>query len=559
MNYKISYKMNSKSHNLKNEINKGQEVNLEHDNNFKNDIQTLQKGLTFKQRELEEKNRELHLLKQKIESLLLKNDEIYEHSPAGYFTFDRNGIILTLNQTGAEQLGVIKEKLINKSFVEFITPQYRSIFTIHLDNVFKYKIRHSCEVKVERKYKNTFFALLESVPSNGNVTSEASCITAIIDITRLKVSEETIKESEIRFQNVANTAPVLIWITNADALFTFVNNFWLQYTGRTLGQELGMGWLEGIHPEDLDRFMGIYKSSFDARKPFDVEFRMKKNDGNFKWIISKGVPRFQTDGRFAGYIGSCIDINDQKIIEETVKKFNEELLSLNTSKDKFFSIIAHDLKSPLSGLLGFTEILLDEFDDLQIEEVKEFIGHSHQAAINLNALLENLLEWSRIQTGNFALEPSNVNVESVFDDMISLFNQYASNKKIRLEKKVDAALEVIADENMFKTIMRNLVSNGIKFTNEGGSVYLTAIANEKFVNLGIQDSGIGLSRENINKLFRIDLNYTTLGTNKERGTGFGLVLCKELVEKNGGKIWVESEVGKGTKFIFSLPKKKVKV
>jgi len=125
-------------------------------------------------------------------------------------------------------------------------------------------------------------------------------------------------------------------------------------------------------------------------------------------------------------------------------------------------------------------------------------------------------------------------------------------------KKVDAALEVIADENMFKTIMRNLVSNGIKFTNEGGSVYLTAIANEKFVNLGIQDSGIGLSRENINKLFRIDLNYTTLGTNKERGTGLGLVLCKELVEKNGGKIWVESEVGKGTKFIFSLPKKKLK-
>ncbi|HAB50703.1 MAG TPA: hypothetical protein DCE80_00760, partial [Ignavibacteriales bacterium] len=248
------------------------------------------------------------------------------------------------------------------------------------------------------------------------------------------------------------------------------------------------------------------------------------------------------------------DINDQKVVEETVKKYNEELKTLNASKDKFFSIIAHDLKSPLSGLLGFTEILVDEFDTLQTEEIKEFIGHSNQAAINLNALLENLLEWSRIQTGNFTFHPSRVNVTALFNDIISLFNQNARNKKIKIEKNVDAALYVVVDKNMFNTIMRNLVSNGIKFTKEGGNVYLTAIANEKFVNIAIQDSGIGLSQENISKLFRIDVNYTTPGTNKERGTGLGLVLCKELVEKNGGKIWVESELGKGTKFIFSLPK-----
>lgn len=547
--------MNSKSDNLKNEINKNLEVNLEHENKLKIDSPALQKELTLIQRELEERNRELHLLKQKIADLLVKNNEIYEQLPAGYITFDKNGAILSLNQSAAEHLGISKKQLTNKFFIDFVASEYRSKFSMHLDNVFKYKIRHSCEVKIERKDKSTFYALLESAPSNGNAVSEASCRTAIIDITSLKVSEESLKESEIRFQNVANTAPVLIWIADADALFTFVNNFWLQFTGRALGQELGMGWLEGIHHEDLNHFMEMYKSSFDARKPFEVEFRIKRNDGSFRWIACKGVPRFQTDGCFAGYIGSCIDINDQKIIEETVRKFNDELKSLNANKDKFFSIIAHDLKSPLSGLLGFTEILVNEFDDLTTEEVKEFIGHSHQAAINMNALLENLLEWSRIQTGNFALETSNVNVESVFDNMISLFNQYARNKKIRLEKKVDAHLHVLADENMFKTIMRNLVSNGIKFTQEGGCVHLTAIPNERFINIVVQDSGIGLSQENINKLFRIDVNYTTPGTNKERGTGLGLVLCKELVEKNGGKIWVESEVRKGTKFIFSLPHK----
>lgn len=540
--------MNSKSHNLKNEINKSQEGNLEHIDIFKNTTQALQ-------RELEEKNRELFLLKQKLEGLQVKNDKIYEHSPAGYFTFDRNGVILSLNHTGSEQFCASKEQLLNKSFVDFIIPEYRSQFNMHLDNIFEYKTRHSCEVKVERKDKSLFYALLESIPSNGTVGHDASCITTIIDITMLKVAQDALKESEERFKNMADTTPVLMWISDPEALFTFVNKFWEQFTGRELGQEIGLNWIEGIHPEDLEKFMSVYKFSCDARKPFEIEYRLKSKNGEYRWLVNKGVPRFQSDGRFAGYIGSCTDINDQKIIEETVKKFNEELKSLNASKDKFFSIIAHDLKSPLSGLLGFTELLVDEFDDLQTEEVKEFIGHSHQAAINLNALLENLLEWSRIQTGNFALEPSKVNVESVFDDMISLFNQYARNKKIRLEKKVDAALYVIADQNMFKTILRNLVSNGIKFTKENGSVHLTAIANEKFVNITVQDTGIGLSQENINKLFRIDINYTTLGTNKERGTGLGLVLCKELVEKNGGKIWVESEIGKGAKFIFSLPKK----
>jgi signal transduction histidine kinase len=300
--------------------------------------------------------------------------------------------------------------------------------------------------------------------------------------------------------------------------------------------------------------MQTYTISFESRKPFEVEFRIKKSDGSYRWIISKGVPRFQTDGRFAGYIGSCTDINDQKVIEETVKRFNEELKSLNASKDKFFSIIAHDLKSPLSGLLGFTEILVEEFNDLQTEEIQEFIGHSHQAAKNLNALLENLLEWSRIQIGKIAFEPAEIYVESIFEDIFSLFNQNARNKKIRLEKKVDPDLKALADKNMFKTILRNLISNGIKFTKEGGSIIVSAEGENDFIKISAQDSGVGISEENIGKLFRIDGNFTTQGTNKERGTGLGLVLCKELVEKNGGKIWVESEVGKGTRFIFTLPK-----
>lgn len=527
---------------------------LENNEIISSSIQTPNVELAKKQRELEDMNRELYILKQELEAFRAKYDKVYESSPTGYFTFDKDGIVLKLNSTGADQLGASKEFLVKKTFADFIVPEHRAQFSIHLQNVFIYKKRHTCEVKVERKDKSLFYALLESIPSNGNGGGFNTCSTAVSDITMLKVAEDALKESEARFQNMANTAPVLIWITDADALFTFVNNFWLQYTGRTLGQELGMNWLEGIHPDDLNSFMKIYKTSFDERKPFEVEFRVKNRDGSYRWIISKGVPRFQSDGRFGGYIGSCTDINEQKIIEEKIKKFNEELTSLNASKDKFFSIIAHDLKSPLSGLLGFTEILVEEYGDLRDEEKKEFIGHSYQAAKNINALLENLLEWSRIQIGNIVFEPSIVNVETVLREIVVLFDQNASNKKIKLEQKAEANLNAFADKNMFKTVMRNLVSNGIKFTKAGGSVTLSAEEYDNLVKISVEDSGIGISQENIGKLFRIDVNYTTLGTNKERGTGLGLMLCKELVEKNGGNIWVESALGKGTKFIFTLPK-----
>lgn len=520
---------------------------------FGNDERTLTKELERKQRELETKNRELFIVKQELEYFHSKYEKIYQNSLNGYFTFDNNGTILKLNTTGAKQLGSNKEFLVQKSFINFIVPEHRNKFKMHLENLFSSMNRETCELKIQRNDKSLFYAQLESVPTNGYGGYTLTCETAIRDITMFRVAGEALKESEMRFQNMANTAPVLIWITDAEALFTFVNNFWLDYTGRTLGQELGMNWAEGIHPDDLNHFMDIYKTSFDERKSFEVEFRIKKHDGNYRWIISKGVPRFTSDGRFAGYIGSCTDINDQKVIQEAVKTFNDDLKKLNSSKDKFFSIIAHDLKSPLSGLIGFTEILVEEYDELHEDEKKEFISHSNQAANNLMALLENLLEWSRIQTGNIVFTPVRFDVRSAAEEVFNLFAQNAKNKSIMLEMKVSSYISVLADTNMFDTILRNLISNGIKFTKEGGFVSLSAAEKNNSVEIIVEDSGVGISQENINKLFAIDANYSTPGTNKERGTGLGLMLCKELVEKNNGTIKVESELGKGTKFILILP------
>jgi len=518
-----------------------------------NNVESLYKEIETKQRELEEKTREIVSIKQKFDRLRLEHDKIYENSPAGYFTFDSKGIISSLNQTGASQLKSKKEHLLNKPFIEFVNSEHHNQFITHLENVTKFNSKHSCEVVVERKDKSLFYALLESIPLLQD-NDETYCITTITDVTMFKVSQDALKESEERFKNIANTTPVLMWISDPELLFTFVNKYWEQFTGRTLGQEIGLNWIEGIHPDDLQRFFHEYKTSCDAKKPFEIEYRLRTADGSYKWVINKGVPRFQSDSRFAGYIGSCTDINDQKVIEEKVTKFNEELKSLNASKDKFFSIIAHDLKSPLSGLLGFSEILYEEFDELKDEEKKEFIGHSYHAAKNIMALLENLLEWSRMQIGSISFSPSEIDVESITTGVIDLFAQNAKSKNIKLEKQIDSGTRAFADKNMFKTVLRNLISNGIKFTKDGGTITVSANVQTDYVSISVSDSGVGIGEENLRKLFKIDSSFSTLGTNKERGTGLGLMLCKELVNKNGGDIHAESELGKGTKFIFTLPK-----
>ena len=193
---------------------------------------------------------------------------------------------------------------------------------------------------------------------------------------------------------------------------------------------------------------------------------------------------------------------------------------------------------------------------MQDEEIKEFIGHSYSGAKNLMALLENLLEWSRVQIGSISFTPSQLHVESIVDEIFSLFHQFAKTKNINLEKKIDEGTTVFADKNMLTTILRNLVSNGIKFTNDGGVIEISAGVRDNKTFIVVKDSGIGITEENLKKLFRIDLSFSTPGTNKERGTGLGLLLCYELAQKNKGKISVESEVGKGTKFILTLPTSK---
>lgn len=244
-----------------------------------------------------------------------------------------------------------------------------------------------------------------------------------------------------------------------------------------------------------------------------------------------------------------------KASEEEIKRKNDELNELNESKDKFFSIIAHDLRSPFQGLLGISNYLVEEFDSLDKDEFKEMILSLNEALHTQYKFLDDLLSWSRIQSGRMVIEPELLNLNDELQKVLRLFESNIKNKKINLTININSKQEVLADDDMLSLLFRNLISNAIKFTHSGGIVEITAFEEDGAILVVVSDSGVGIKQENIAKLFRIDVQFSTHGTNKESGNGLGLVLCKEIVEKHGGKIWVESEINKGTQFFFTLPLK----
>ncbi|MBU0473534.1 MAG: PAS domain-containing sensor histidine kinase [Bacteroidetes bacterium] len=238
---------------------------------------------------------------------------------------------------------------------------------------------------------------------------------------------------------------------------------------------------------------------------------------------------------------------------EEVQKYVTELNELNQTKDKFFSIIAHDLKNPFVTLLGFSEILLSEYKELQSDEVLYFINEMKNTADLSFNLLQNLLQWSRSQTGKIEFHPSTLNLFNIVQQNILLVKKSAEKKEITLFNRVLSDLNINADEDMINTVVRNLLTNAIKFTNIGGVISVESSFNNGTVEVKIIDSGVGMNGETVAKLFKLESTQSTSGTENETGTGLGLILCKEFVEKHNGKIWVESEVGKGSTFIFSLP------
>ena len=263
----------------------------------------------------------------------------------------------------------------------------------------------------------------------------------------------------------------------------------------------------------------------------------------------------ETDLKLLVSIGSQIAISiERKKTEDEIRRKNELLQITNAEKDKFFSIIAHDLRGPLSAFVGATQILTEEIQSMTMEEIKEITLAMKTSADNIYSLLENLLEWSRLRQGRLDFLPENLNLKEKVEDCVNVLSEYARKKEIDISISIRDTIMIKVDNHMFDSVIRNLVSNAVKFTPSGGKVNITAdLTNDHYIEVRISDSGIGMTQELKNKLFLLNEKTSRPGTRGEASTGLGLLLCKEFIEKNGGKIRVESEPGKGSTFCFTVP------
>ncbi|NOU19673.1 MAG: PAS domain-containing sensor histidine kinase [Bacteroidales bacterium] len=369
----------------------------------------------------------------------------------------------------------------------------------------------------------------------------------------LRAQNIEINKAKELYLKIFEDFPALIWRARLDKLCDYFNRTWLEFTGRTMEQEFGNGWAEGVHPDDFDFCLQTYVAAFDKRESFLMEYRMKNKHEEYRWIRDFGRPFYDLDNSFLGYIGSCYDITEIKQTELIINQKNKELEKLNADKDIFMSILAHDLKGPFNSILGYLGLLTENIHISDIDDIEKQLNIINNSALSVYNLLEAILMWINSESGRIPFEPQKLNIKTVCLDILETLKPYANAKTIAIDYFGEENLAVFADLNMLRTILRNLISNAIKFTNNGGIVTINAQKMESDIIISVSDNGIGISPEIQNKLFKISQIHTSRGTADESGTGLGLLLCNEFVNKNGGNIWVESELGKGSTFKFTVP------
>jgi PAS domain S-box-containing protein len=374
------------------------------------------------------------------------------------------------------------------------------------------------------------------------------------DITERKEAEIELQKSEEKFRNVFEGSGIGMAILSLDGQFTKVNTVFCEMLEYKEQELISVNFRDVTHPGDIEKSVGLIKDLLKSgtRESSLIEKRYLTKKGEIIWALTSVSLLTDFENKPLYFIVQVQDITKRKRNEEQVLKYAEELKNLNVSKDKFFSIISHDLRSPFNSLLGLTEFMSHYYDEMNPSEIKSSILNVYNSAQQVYNLILNLLEWSMLQSGRLKVEKGIINLAELGVEIINLYNDAADNKKLELVNNINENILVYADKYMIDTIIRNFVSNSIKFTNSGGKIIIKGVINGDNAEVSVTDTGIGISIENQKNLFRIDEQYRRDGTANEKGTGLGLILCKEFIEKNNGVLWVESEEGKGSRFSFTL-------
>jgi PAS domain S-box-containing protein len=477
---------------------------------------------------------------------------IYEAAPCATVIVNEDGTIIAANVETERLFGYSRDELLGRN-VELLVPtparkQHRGFLDRIQSHLQKRPLGTGQHFRAQRKDGSSF--PVEIGLNSIHIPGGICVVSSIIDISDRKRSLAQLRESESRFRKMADTSPVLIWMSGPDKLCTFFNQRWLQFTGRTMEQALGNNWAKDIHQDDLKRCIQIYESSFDARRNFQMEYRLRRYDGEYRWVLDTGVPRFERGGNFAGYIGSCTDITEFKQAQEALAS-SQKLESVGL----LASGVAHDFNNMQSSIIALCESMLENPDLLP--DVAKDIQNIRNIALHGTELVRELMTYA----GSDLAELGPVNVSLLLEDMLGLL-KLSISKRVTLSIHLDRELpDVLMSAAHMRQIAMNLVVNASEAIGQNaGTVEITtsrmhvetgAVSNRvtagDYVRLTVSDTGSGITEESQGRIF--DPFFSTKGA----GRGLGLAVVQGIVARYGGTVEVKSVPVKGTEFDILLP------
>lgn len=471
-------------------------------------------------------------------------ESITEGLPDSIFAKDLNGRYLFLNSALAKRANKTPEELLGKNN-SAVFLQEDANKTLEKD----LEIMRSGKMQTFEEELNTSTGSVVFLTTKGPIKDEQGKTIGVFgiarDITERKRGEEALRVSQEKFEFAFNSSPNAILIQDEQTReYLEANVSASNIFGYSYEEICSKSTLELSLYKDLDDHTKILEDFIKNGYIRNKEIIGLHKSGNDLHLLLTAERHYVNNKPF-------LFINIQDVTER--KQVELELQKLNLDKDRFIFILGHDLKGPVNSIVGLLDIANTNFHDMQMEEIKEIIDLAYNSAKNTSKLLNDVLLWATAKSGKMNFDPQNINFRKDCQAIIELLQFTAIAKNVEIELICEDSLDVYADKSMLDAVLRNLISNALKFTHEGGKIIVSGQKKTDATVISVEDNGVGISAKDLEKIFDKMQLFTSIGTNEEKGTGFGLKLCQEFVEKHSGKIWAESEVGKGTTFFFSLP------